>query len=165
MLVTTHVYAGALIGLAAPDPVSAFAAGAASHLVLDALPHWGPLPEGDWYPIARADGLAGLSSILTCALVTPRRRLVRVLAGIAGSAVLDLDKPMRYYFGRSPWPGWFDRLHVRIQREAPTLLPRDVAVCAALGGVTVGALRLSGRTGERGAPRRGAAPIGVGGAA
>ncbi|MGZ4664927.1 MAG: hypothetical protein ACXV5Q_07740 [Frankiaceae bacterium] len=144
MLVTTHVFAGALIGLASPDPASAFVTAAVSHFVLDAVPHWGPPPEGDWYPVARADGLAGLSSILTCALVTPRRRLPGVLAGIAGSAVADLDKPARYYFGRSPWPAWLDCFHVRIQRESPTLLPRDVAVCAVLGGVAVAALRLSG---------------------
>lgn len=145
MLVTTHVFAGALIGLAMPNPVSAFAAGASSHLALDAVPHWGPLPEADWYPVARADGLAGLSSILTCAVVTPRGRLPGVLAGIAGSAVVDMDKPMGYWFGRSPWPGWFDRFHVWVQREAPTRLPRDVAVCAVVGGVTVAVLWLSGR--------------------
>ena len=41
VLVTNHVLSGAFIGRAAPGPVSAFAAGVASHFALDAVPHWG----------------------------------------------------------------------------------------------------------------------------
>jgi len=41
MLVTTHVLSGALIGYAVPHPVASFVVGVFSHLVLDAVPHWG----------------------------------------------------------------------------------------------------------------------------
>ena len=37
MLVTNHVLAGALVGLAAPGPVSAFLGGVASHVALDVV--------------------------------------------------------------------------------------------------------------------------------
>ena len=43
MLLTNHVLSGAVIGALARRPVPAFAAGVASHFVLDAIPHW-----GDW---------------------------------------------------------------------------------------------------------------------
>ena len=43
MLLTNHVLSGALIGARARGPEQAFAAGVASHFVLDAIPHW-----GDW---------------------------------------------------------------------------------------------------------------------
>ena len=42
MFVTNHVLSGALIGQALKGrPVAAFVAGIGSHLVLDAMPHWG----------------------------------------------------------------------------------------------------------------------------
>ena len=41
MLLTNHVLSGALIGALARRPLPAFAAGVASHFVLDAVPHWG----------------------------------------------------------------------------------------------------------------------------
>ena len=52
VLLTNHVLSGALIGALARRPAAAFAAGMASHFVLDALPHWGnwgstaPVPPG-----------------------------------------------------------------------------------------------------------------------
>ena len=46
MLVTNHVAAGAAIGvLLHRRPALAFAAGVASHVAMDCLPHWG-LPRG-----------------------------------------------------------------------------------------------------------------------
>ena len=41
VLLTNHVLSGALIGALARRPLPAFAAGVASHFVLDAVPHWG----------------------------------------------------------------------------------------------------------------------------
>ena len=62
MLLTNHVVSGALIGALARRPLPAFAAGVASHFVLDAVPHW-----GDWgsrrrfLRVAMADGLVALA--------------------------------------------------------------------------------------------------------
>ena len=65
MFVTNHVLSGVLIGRAMKRrPVAAFFAGAGSHLVLDALPHWGcdlrsPTEKERFLRIARRDGLLG----------------------------------------------------------------------------------------------------------
>ncbi len=40
MILATHVIAGAAIGRLTENPLLAFALGLASHLVLDAIPHW-----------------------------------------------------------------------------------------------------------------------------
>ena len=64
VLLTNHVLSGALIGAVVRRPVPAFAAGVASHFVLDAVPHW-----GDWGSIRRflqvavPDGLIGLAAM------------------------------------------------------------------------------------------------------
>lgn len=138
MLVTNHVLSGALIGLAAPGPVSAFTAGVGSHLVLDAIPHWGNRPMAEILHIAVADGLTGLAVIGVTAAATPRPLLLRVLAGMAGAALLDLDKPSDLFFGRSPFPAWVDSFHARVQRESERRMPQEIVVglgMAALVGV------------------------------
>jgi hypothetical protein len=60
-----------------------------------------------------------------------------MLAGMAGAALPDLDKPFRLVFGRSPWPAPVDRFHVGIQRESPRRMPQELVV-----GVTLAALAL-----------------------
>ena len=37
---------------------------------------------------------------------------------MAGAALPDADKPAKLWFGWSPFPGAFDRFHMRIQHEA-----------------------------------------------
>ena len=135
MLVTNHVLAGALVGLAAPGPVSAFVGGVASHVVLDVVPHWGDRPLDEVMPIAVADGLAGLAVIGVVWWRTPPRLRWRVLAGMAGGSVPDLDKPGQVFFGRSPFPRVVDDLHGRIQtRESSARMPQEVlvALCSAV---------------------------------
>ena len=75
VLLTNHVLSGALIGAVVRRPVPAFAAGVASHFVLDAVPHW-----GDWGSIRRflqvavPDGLISLAAMGTLAALAPAER-------------------------------------------------------------------------------------------
>ena len=66
------------------------------------------------------------------------------MAGMAGAAAPDLDKPSRLWFGRSPWPDAVDRFHSAIQNEAPDRFRRELAtmgVLAAVGLVTLSVIR------------------------
>ncbi|MBR7837365.1 hypothetical protein KDL01_29065, partial [Actinospica durhamensis] len=62
MLVTNHVLSGAVLGAAVRNPWVAFPLGFASHLALDAVPHWGQFRDQDQFMrVAVTDGLAGLA--------------------------------------------------------------------------------------------------------
>ena len=129
MLVTNHVLAGALLGYAVPNPVASFAVGVLSHLALDAVPHWGDLrPIRQLLHIAVPDGLVGATAMVTIAATTDRGRRTRVITAMAGSALLDLDKPTQLFFGFSPFPRTVDDVHARVQREAPHRMPQEVLV-------------------------------------
>ncbi len=120
MLVTNHVLSGAVIGAVTRRPAAAFAVGVMSHFALDAAPHWGKFGGGRGYlRVAVTDGLVGLAVMGTMAVIAPPDARVAVLAGMAGAALPDLDKPSRLFFGRSPFPPAVDRFHSRIQHEAP----------------------------------------------
>ena len=129
MLVTNHVLSGALIGYAAPDPVASFVVGVFSHLVLDAVPHWGVRrPIQEMMHVAVPDGLIGLAAMAVIAgSAAPRDRL-RVLAGMSGAALLDLDKPSKVFFGASFFPRAVDALHEAVQRESPHRMPQELLV-------------------------------------
>ncbi len=119
MLVTNHVLSGAVIGTVVRRPVPAFALAVASHFALDATPHWGKFGRGRRYlRVAVSDGLVGLAVMGTITALAPRERRPAVLAGMAGAALPDLDKPSRLFFGRSPFPPAVDHFHGKIQREA-----------------------------------------------
>ena len=165
MLLINHVLSGALIGALARRPLPAFAAGVASHFVLDAVPHW-----GDWgsrrrfLRVAVADGLVSLAVAGAVAATTPSERRPAVLAGMAGAALPDLDKPTRLWFGWSPFPAAVDRFHSRIQREAwhrgyvevlaaAGLTPAALAALCRLGGQPKQVAGTAGRPGRPG--RRG----------
>ena len=113
---------------------------------MDMTPHWGnpTLGEDGFYAVAKRDGLLGLAAVAICAVagVPPRRALV---AGMAGAAILDSDKPSEYFFGVNPLPGRIDRFHQRIQRESPeglrVELAAGVALAATAGAMLVGARR------------------------
>jgi hypothetical protein len=120
MLVTNHVLSGALIGAVAERPDAAFTVGVASHFVLDATPHLGKWSsKRHFLRVAVADGLTGLAVIGVLAAATPAPRRLSVLAGMAGAALPDIDKPARLWFGKSPWPAAVDKFHAGIQNEAP----------------------------------------------
>lgn len=142
VLVTNHVLSGAVIGHAVRSAPGAFVTGLVSHLALDAVPHWGGRPLEDVMHVAVADGLTGLLVMAATTLGTDRDRRLRVLAGMAGAAFLDLDKPSRVFLGLSPFPAAVDALHARVQRESPRRMPQELLV--GLGGALVVAA-LSGR--------------------
>jgi len=112
VLITNHVLSGAVVGLTSPDAVSAFRRGFVSHFVLDAVPHFGVADE-HLMRVAVPDGLTGLSVS-------------------TGAYLPDLDKPGRQFFGRSPFPAWFDRAHAAIQPESSRRLPVELAAAGVL---------------------------------
>ena len=145
MLLTNHVLSGALIGGLARRPLPAFAAGLASHFVLDAVPHW-----GDWgsqrrfLQVAVPDGLVSLAAMGAFAAASPSERRLAVLAGMAGAALPDVDKPTSLWFGWSPFPRAVDRFHARIQREAPHRAHLELLAAGAFAAAALIALRGSG---------------------
>jgi hypothetical protein len=142
MLVTNHVLSGAAIGAAVRRPVPAFALGVASHFALDAVPHWGKFGRGRRYlRVAVSDGLVGLAVMGTMTALVPRDNRVAVLAGMAGAALPDLDKPSLLFFGRSPFPPAFDRFHTRIQHEASRRAHYEASAAVVFGLVAFALLR------------------------
>jgi hypothetical protein len=143
MLVTNHVLSGAVIGaVARRRPTSAFALGVLSHFALDAAPHWGKWgPRLSLMRVGVPDGLAGLAVMGTMTALAPRDARLAVLAGMAGAALPDLDKPSIVFFGRSPFPRAVDLIHMRIQDEAPHRLKYELAAATVLLAAAVGLLR------------------------
>lgn len=145
MLLTNHVLSGALIGALARRPQSAFAAGVASHFALDAVPHWGKWgSRRRFLQVAVPDGLLSLAAMgAFAAAARPDRRLA-MLAGMTGAALPDLDKPVRLWFGWSPFPAAMDRFHGRIQDEAWHRAHVELLAAGALAAAALLALRGSG---------------------
>ncbi len=142
MFITNHVLAGAIAGsICRRRPAYAFVLGFATHVVMDITPHWGnaELSRDGFYVVARRDGLLGLAavSMITVAGVPPRTAL---LAGMAGAAVLDSDKPGEFLFGVNPLPAWVDRVHKQMQHESPEGIRIEVPVGVALAAVTTALL-------------------------
>ena len=139
MLVTNHVLSGALIGGTVRRPLPAFTLGVISHFALDAVPHWGKFDSRPDVPlrVAVPDGLAGLAVIGAFAAIAPRERRLSVLAGMAGAALPDIEKPSRLFFNRSPFPRAVDAFHSAIQDEAPDRAHYELVAGAVLA---VGAL-------------------------
>src|SRR5919199_2215819 len=147
MLVTNHVLAGAAVGaLLRRRPVTAFAAGLASHVIMDSHPHWGLPGEAQtaerFLRVARRDGLLGLAALLALSggAVGARRAVV---AGMAGATLLDVDKPARHFFGRNPVPAPVQRFHERIQRESPRRMPGEFLAGVALLALSSALIRRS----------------------
>ena len=147
MLITNHVLSGALIGALVRRPGPAFAIGVASHFALDAVPHWGDWPSRKRFmEVAVRDGLTGLAAIgLLAAVSRPEQRLP-VLAGMAGAALPDIDKPAIEWFGRSPWPKPVARFHSAIQDEKYDRRRQEITTMCVLAAVGVLAVRMPGRT-------------------
>jgi hypothetical protein len=140
MFVTNHVLSGALIGRALErHPVAAFAVGVASHLVLDALPHWGcdarGLEADRFLVMAKRDGLLGLTAMGAATLLATKPARTSTVAAMAGAALLDLDKPLVHFFGWYPFPEIVRRLHERIQNESPEGLAKEIRFGAAVAAI------------------------------
>jgi hypothetical protein len=142
VLLTNHVLSGALIGAVARRPVPAFAAGVASHFVLDAIPHW-----GDWgsqrrfMRVAVPDGLVSLAVMGALTAASPPGRRAAVLAGMTGAALPDADKPTTIWFGWSPFPAAVDRFHARIQDESFRRAPVELAAAGLFTAAALTAIR------------------------
>jgi hypothetical protein len=149
VLITNHVLSGALTGAVLQRPGHAFLAGVSSHFVLDGLPHWGrwEAPE-HFLRVAVTDGLTGLAAMALLAAAAPPGRRPAVVAGMAGAALPDLDKPAMLWFGVSPWPAAVDRFHHWIQDEAADRF-RCEAVTAGLLAVAALAAFRRARTASR----------------
>jgi len=142
VLLTNHVLSGALIGALARRPLPAFAAGVASHFVLDVVPHWGKWSsQRRFLRVAVPDGLISLAVMGAIAAASPSDRRLAVLAGITGAALPDIDKPSKLWFGWSPFPAAVDRFHSRIQQEEPRRAHIELLAAAAFGSAALIALR------------------------
>lgn len=130
MLITNHVLCGALIGLVAPNAAAAFGVGLASHFAMDAVPHYGEPGELN-LPVARTDGLIGLSAMALATISAPRGHRLRVFAGMVGACLPDVDKPAMHFFGFNPVPRPIQDFHERIQPESKSRWPQEIAVAAA----------------------------------
>jgi hypothetical protein len=131
MFVTNHVLSGALIGRALKRrPVAAFVVGVASHLVLDAVPHWGcdtsrPGGAEHFLAMAKRDGLLGLSAMAAATLVATKPARTASVAAMTGAVLLDLDKPLMHFFRRNPFPEVVCRFHEWVQKESPDGLANE----------------------------------------
>jgi len=142
VLLTNHVLSGALIGTLASRPLPVFAVGVASHFALDALPHWGQWgSRRRFLRVAAADGLVSLAAAGALAAASPADRRLAVVAGMAGAALPDLDKPAIMWLGRSPFPGAVNRFHVGIQHEAPGRARYEFLAAGALAAAALLVLR------------------------
>jgi hypothetical protein len=117
VLISNHVLAGALIGRQTRWAPTAFALGFASHLAMDALPHWGVNDDRVYVRVARIDGVVGLALIGAALLTAQPRDRLPVAAAIFGACLPDTEQVSVHFFGRGFHPRWFDRLHGRIQHE------------------------------------------------
>jgi hypothetical protein len=149
VLVTNHALAGAGIGLLLRRPAAAFVAGAASHVAMDLCPHWGDTRLGweEFVEVARLDGIVGLGVIAAVGAAAPPRHRLASLAGMAGAVAMDLDKPGRHFFGRSPFPALVDRFHRWIQTEAPAWHWVESAAAGVLAFALVSLLDRAGGSG------------------
>jgi hypothetical protein len=142
MLVTNHVLSGAVIGAATRRVAPAFALGVLSHFALDAVPHWGKWVNGpSFMQVAVPDGVTGLAVMGAMTAIAPKGARAAVLAGMAGAAFPDLDKPSNVFFGFSPFPRAWDKFHMGIQTEAPHHLKNEVVAAAVFCAAAVGLLR------------------------
>ena len=156
MFVTNHVLAGVLIGQRFPRrPWAAFLAGCGSHLVMDAVPHWGcdvSVAGGPdrFLRAARRDGVLGLAVMSAAVVAVEPERRSATLAAMAGAVLLDLDKPMEHFFGAHPFPDVVQRFHGWIQRESPAGIRTELAAGVALALADTVAMLRAGRTGADG---------------
>jgi len=146
MLITNHVLSGAVIGAVTRRPGPAFAGGVASHFVLDAVPHWGKWRNRDQFMyVAVRDGLTGLAAMAVITAIAPPSARAAVLAGMAGAALPDLDKPSVIYFGFSPFPRVVNEFHSAIQDEAQGRAHIEAGAALVLGLTTLVLLRAHAR--------------------
>jgi hypothetical protein len=147
VFVTNHALAGAAIGAVVRRPVPAFIVGVASHVLMDMTLHFGEpdMRHDEFLRLARVDGTVGLCVTAAVAAAAPPPVRRSALVGLAGACLIDLDKPGRHFFGRSPFPPVVDRFHGHIQNEAPHGRWTEAATTAALVAAVAVAFRYRSR--------------------
>lgn len=131
MMATVHIAAGVALGAVLLRPALALAAGAASHLVLDSIPHGRLASDHESYlTVARIDGLTALMVLAVALLLLPRRWRLAAAIGAVAAVALDADKPAEHFLGWDLWPAWIDAVHHGVQREHPAYVVADMAVLA-----------------------------------
>jgi hypothetical protein len=150
VFVTNHALAGAAIGAVVRRPVPAFIVGVASHVLMDMTLHFGEadMRHDEFLRLARVDGTVGLCVTAAVAAAAPPSVRRSALVGLAGACLIDLDKPGRHFFGRSPFPPVVDRFHGHIQNEAPHGRWTEAATTAALVAAVAVAFRYRSRRGR-----------------
>ena len=150
VFVTNHALAGAVIGAVVRRPAPAFIVGVASHVLMDMTPHFGGLDmrSDEFLRLARIDGTIGLGVAAAVAAAAPPSVRRSALVGLAGACLIDLDKPGRHFFGRSPFPRVVDRFHGHIQNEGPDGRWTEAATTAALVAAVAAAFRYRNRRGR-----------------
>jgi hypothetical protein len=143
VFVTNHALSGVLIGRLLKDrPGTALLAGVASHLALDMVPHWGcsvaklgkkrsyqqKRPSTSFLTAAKRDGVLGLMTMAAATIAVERPARVSTVAAMTAAILLDLDKPLFYFFGITPFPSVVQRLHGWVQNESPDGLSNELRV-------------------------------------
>lgn len=123
MLATTHVIAGAAIAVTLKNPTLIIPAALASHLVLDAIPHWN-------FPLVKrcsleefvkiAPELLGMAAAAGAFLIGFPHLWEIILLGAFFSIAPDLVVEVREIFGKSVLKT-FTAFHENIQREVTPL--------------------------------------------
>jgi hypothetical protein len=148
--VTNHVLSGIVIGrVLGRRPATAFVVGVGSHLVLDSIPHWScdKSTAGGrerFLKAAKRDGALGLATMAAATLAADRRVRTATVAAMAGAVLLDLDKPLLYFFRVNPFPRPVQRLHGWVQNESPDGMPSEVGfgvICAAVSAAILSRTR------------------------
>ncbi|HEX3081990.1 MAG TPA: hypothetical protein VHQ86_01940 [Candidatus Saccharimonadia bacterium] len=112
MLLTNHVLTGALLGLSIDNPVLLAPTAVASHLALDAVPHFGTdslrksFPNGRFFIIVgAADFTMSVAATTVICLMWPER-IVNILIGVFGACLPDLTYIPLVVFGRARIERW-----------------------------------------------------------
>lgn len=141
MILATHAIAGAALAAAMPNrPMLAFVAGAASHFLLDAIPHWdyklrsswkdknNPLNDDIaigrdfWFDLTKISGDALIGLILSWFFFRSFfighgwLSLLTFVAGVTGGLLPDAFQ-FAYFKLRSPWLTSLQRFHYWIHAD------------------------------------------------
>lgn len=150
MILTTHVIAGAALAAAVPNrPMLAFVASAASHFLLDAIPHWdyklrssrkdkdNPLNNDIvvgrdfWFDLIKisVDALVGLALgwFFFHSFFTGQLAVLTFVAGAIGGLLPDALQ-FAYFKFRSPWLTALQRFHYWIHADYARKLKPAVGI-------------------------------------
>ncbi len=116
MYLTIHAALGAVIGQSVGNPLAGFIGGAASHYLIDMLPHGDTERSGLRWTTKRILLVGIIDATIVCVGIILLSRAgyamlhAPALAGILGGVVPDwLQLP--YYYSNKKYFGWYIRIH------------------------------------------------------